>query len=892
MKRPLQLPLAIALALGGTNALALGLGPVHVKSRLNEPLNAEIPVIQGSAGEAEGLLVNLAAAEDFERVGIRSRPGIPLEFSVIKGANGDPVIKVTSTEPVRVTYLDFLIEANWPKGRLLREYTLLLDPPVTAPVRSAVAEAAPASAREPATTQPLRESRGSPVAAAPRAGKPAPAPKAEKAGSDEYGPVAAGETLSAVARATRPDANVNQTMLALLKHNPNAFYKDNINALKRGAILRVPSTDEIKAIGSVAEAAAQVQAQVEDWRGGRATPTRVADTGADQPAAASPAKAPKASAGNSRDGGEHLALVPPKAGRDSLAMADRPGAGAGSPAASSELKAELARAKEALTSKDQEAGELKSRVKELEALTTKNDRLLSLKDSEIAELQQKLRELQAKSAAPATPDKAAATAVPAAAPVAATATPPKADAKIDKRDIWGDAGAAAPKATEAKSGETKPPGETKPNEAKSEEAKPEAKPAEATTEAKPADGGSAEPKPGDAAPQSSAAPAAATTTTTPLPATPATTTVAPKKPAAKAAPAGAWYDAPWVLPGALGGGVLLLALGALGLRKRKQAQPTRESIATAFGDSPLGAAAEGSFAAEEAKLREQLRDDPSNIGLYLELLSLYYAERDVVRFEEAAREMHAHVVDPYQPEWLEAQAMGQELAPHNPLFAGAAGSGDEADGPDPYAETAQHAAFEQDEDLDLMQPPAAPVAGRADEVTFDFGVSAPAEMDHASLAEATTFDFGAPDAAASSAVSEVAFDAEATTFGFGTPTAPAAASGAADTLDEPFSFDDLPPLEFDLPVAAAAAAAPTASAPAHDLAGVATAVDVPAPSTPAVRDDDIFAGEDAVATKLDLARAYMDMGDPEGARSMLEEVLVEGNDTQKGEAQRLMAELR
>ena len=90
MKRPLQLSLAIALALSGTDALALGLGTIHVNSRLNQPLDAEIPVLQGTQGEAEGLAVQLAAAEDFDRVGLnRSRLSVPLEFSVVKGNRGD-----------------------------------------------------------------------------------------------------------------------------------------------------------------------------------------------------------------------------------------------------------------------------------------------------------------------------------------------------------------------------------------------------------------------------------------------------------------------------------------------------------------------------------------------------------------------------------------------------------------------------------------------------------------------------------------------------------------------------------------------------------------------------------------------------------------------------------
>ena len=188
MKRPLQLPLAIALALGGTNAFALGLGTIHVNSKLNQPLDADIPVIQGTQGEAEGLLVQLAAAEDFDRVGLsRSRLSVPLEFSVVKGSRGDLVIKVTSKDIVREPFLDFLIEANWPKGRLLREYTVLLDPPVMAPATGKAVTSA-AKTPERTTSQPLPETKpkttapkAAPVAAAPRPEAATPSPKAAPA---------------------------------------------------------------------------------------------------------------------------------------------------------------------------------------------------------------------------------------------------------------------------------------------------------------------------------------------------------------------------------------------------------------------------------------------------------------------------------------------------------------------------------------------------------------------------------------------------------------------------------------------------------------------------------------------------------------------------------------
>lgn len=863
MKRPLQLPLAIALALGATNVLALGLGPVHVKSRLNQPLDAEIPVIEGNAHDADGLLVSLAGAEEFERVGLsRARLSVPLEFTVVKGAQGALVIKVTSKEPVRSTYLDFLVEANWTKGRLLREYTVLLDPPVTAPATRSATTAALAESPGTVTIAQHTKATDRAVAAAPT---PEPAPRANakpareastsKVSKGKYGPVDAGGTLSEVARATRPGtgANVDQMMLALLKNNPHAFYKDNINALKRGAILRVPSADEIKAAGSASDAAAQVRAQVEDWRGGRAAPTLVADAGSKSsaPSPVASKKSATAGASASKTAGERLELVPPKAGNDTLAMADKPGNGAGGAAATSELKSELARTKESLTTREQESGELKSKVKELEDLNGKNDRLLSLKNSEIADLQQKLKQLQEKSATqPAKPVTAtpAPTAVPAPAkaaelaPLAATAVAPaavplttatkaaestKPDKQADKKDIWG--GANAPVAAI-------PPAAGKSPEANA----PATKPVPAA-----ASGPVSTTVPLAESPPTTAMPQPATTQTPP--AAPAVAKVAPKPitPAvAKPTPivAAPWYEQPWVKPSALGAGVLLLLAGLLGLRKRQSA-PTvgRSSIAHAFGDSPLSsggsAATSDAVEAEEADLREQLHHDPANVGLHLELLSLYYAERDVARFEDQAAEMREHVVDLHQPEWQEAQAMGQELAPDNSLFAGAA----HYDGIDATTATAH---------TDTFEPHA-----------FE---------DHATLDPDHDVHTAASDYNAAHLEADHAFDPDRTEPTYAQVGMPVHTQSPVD--ERAFAFDDLPPLvpaPMDETTTAAAASAPMAHI-----------------------DEDDFAGGDAIGTKLDLAKAYMDMGDPEGARSMLEEVVAEGNDVQKAEAHRLMADIR
>lgn len=283
------------------------------------------------------------------------------------------------------------------------------------------------------------------------------------------------------------------------------------------------------------------------------------------------------------------------------------------------------------------------------------------------------------------------------------------------------------------------------------------------------------------------------------------------------------------------------------MRKRKVApvDAGRGSIAGAFGDSPFGgpddAAALSAHEAEESKLRELLQHDPHNVGLHLELLSLYYAERDVAKFEYAAADMHGYVTDPHQPEWLEAQAMGQELAPHNPLFSGAA----------------------HYDDVDTAF---------ADNPTVQHGNT---HDDDAFATPAYRTELPAPPHAADHLDSDLAFDLDDSHLG----TPPAAPVHVAK--HESFDFD-LPPLDLDTPPPAL---------PAHN--GHDLHAHTPAAAPPAARlDDDYFPGEDAVGTKLDLAKAYMDMGDPEGARSMLEEVVAEGSDAQKAEAHRLMAEIR
>jgi pilus assembly protein FimV len=888
MSGPSKLSLAIALALIGGNAFALGLGSIQVKSGLNQPLNAEIPVSTESAAEANGLIVGLASAEDFTRVGLnRTRVSVPIDFAVTTDGRGQSIIKLTTKDIVREPFLDLLVEVNWPKGKLLREYTVLLDPPVTAPVRGSSATSAPAKEAAPAPAQKLAEEKQpkpKPTAvkpprtvAAEAKPKPAPSPKAPApapsaapkhvASAGDYGPVAEGETLSEVARATKPDdaTNVNQMMLALLKNNPNAFYKDNINALKRGAILRIPSSDEIKSTGTSMAAAAAVRDQNASWSGNAAVakPTVVANAGA--PKSAAPPKPEKVAAAKPS---EHLALVPPRAGKDSQSTADHPGPSTGT-GTSAETKAELTRTKEALASREQEATELRSRVKQLEDLNGKDQRLLSLKESEIADLQNKLKQLQASkpaTTATTTPPPTAAVTKPAEttpAPVtkpAETAAKPadtsgKTEPKLTAQDIWGDISAtgktpAAKPGTPATSATTPAPASTAPAAAT-----PVA-PTTTPSTTSPASSSTTAASTSATTPKSDATPSttpSASTATTPTP-TPATTSVTttpvttpvtsapvsitanpPVKPATPAAKPTAlppieqpWYQNNTAL---LAGGAGLLLIGLLALM-RFMRKPKPVLMPVGPGEADMHAMS----GEDEHHLLDALAQHPGDPQLSLELLSLYYAQHDAGKFEAAAEAMYAHISDPTQPEWQQVRAMGEQLCPHNPLFGGN----------DNFAGAATHAHEDHTgfghlgdahhEDAFDLDTHGAHDAKPSAEDNFDFDLT-----DHA---------------AAGTVIPAHEMDFSQQTI-VGHPTPPPAP----------------PPPAFQAPparVAPAPAPAPVAAKPAEDF----------------------FAGEDAIGTKLDLAKAYLDMGDPEGARSMLDEVMAEGNDAQKGEARKLLAEIR
>src|SRR5579859_3700611 len=419
----------MACLLSPSLSWALGLGEIHLNSSLNEPMNAEIDLIAAGPEELGALRAALAPKDAFTRYGIERPPFLStITFKVAKSKDGRDVLQVRSTDSIPEPFVTFLVEVNWARGRLMREYTVLLDPPVytpgerastaapvaaattapapTPPARSAPVPAAASPAAAPATPSSdaatsspaprhARRSSGRPGGSAASAAtppntstSPSTSPSAGSAPSasntepsslvgDTYR-VAQGDTLSKIAHSLRAGskAEIDQTMIALYRANPDAF-GGNINILRRGAVLRVPGADEIAALNQ-AEATSEVHHQMNAWRG----------------------------AGGGESGG-HLRLV-------------TPGAGGGAPGSGDSTAAKA------------EAQALRERVKDLEGQLAESHRLIDIRNSELSALQRKLGAAaspQAPQPAPSaqpkpTPPVAAAPpSAPASAPAGPTATP-------------------------------------------------------------------------------------------------------------------------------------------------------------------------------------------------------------------------------------------------------------------------------------------------------------------------------------------------------------------------------------------------------------------------------------------------------------------------------------
>lgn len=443
MKFKLHIACAALLASVVVPASALELGQIQVKSALNQPLVASIPLHPGSLSELDGLTVGLAPADDYKRAGLQiTAVDQTLRFHVTTDNNGQKLILVTSDRPITEPYLDFLVQVNTRQGKQVQEFVVLLNPVIAAPspaVQGAQAGAAvPPPAPEPVPPPPPEpqlapQPAPSPPPAPPPAAQPAPRlappplpappprpvpqlasppPQATPTGGTVS--VVYGDTLSGIAsqEARGSGATVNQMMLALKAANPEAFFRDNINDLKAGAILRIPTRDEIDRT-SIAEANAEVHRQYEAWRASRPHPATVVEGTAVEAAASATPRPGKVAPASDR-----LTLVPPSGGGGGVS--NRPGvAGGKGTEALSGVQQHLQNDRATLVSLNQANADLESRVRSLEDITAKSERLLSIKDATIAELQRKLAATRSAGTSGAGIASTAGSATP--KPVAATA---------------------------------------------------------------------------------------------------------------------------------------------------------------------------------------------------------------------------------------------------------------------------------------------------------------------------------------------------------------------------------------------------------------------------------------------------------------------------------------
>ena len=276
---------AVMFLLGGlqaTSALSLGLGALQLQSFLNEPLNASVDLLDMGGLHADEIIIRLASRDDFDKFGL-DRPYFlsSIKFEVSAQENGAASIILSSDEPVLEPYLEFILEARWPSGRLLREYTVLIDPPLFSEVETVAVSAGQRVDEIEAIPAPTKKndeviSSGTSVEIRSTDLAPDAMPQRDYTSATVLSPVPGSrymigreDTLWRIASLARPQgASVQQTMLDIQRLNPDAFVNGNINTVKAGYIVYLPSASDISS-ADAGLALAEVREQNTAWREGR-----------------------------------------------------------------------------------------------------------------------------------------------------------------------------------------------------------------------------------------------------------------------------------------------------------------------------------------------------------------------------------------------------------------------------------------------------------------------------------------------------------------------------------------------------------------------------------------------------------------------------------------------
>lgn len=375
---------------------ALGLGDITLNSALNQPLNADISIKKvGDLSKSE-ILTKLAPLKEFNRSGVdRAYFLNDIQFDVRFSDDGSANIHLATRKPVVEPFLNFILEVQWPQGKLLKEFTLLLDPPVfsqelSQPIAAPVSDASTVQTRAP-------QARTASVGDVERPVYPASV-SSQTGGSlsnaDTYGPVARNEGLWEIAKKVRPNTSltINQTMIALQEKNPNAFMRNNINLLKEGQVLRIPTAEEILR-NSYQDAVDSVKEQSQSWR--QPSPKIVqeaAEPESESQIGGNIEQAPETeSAGDGR-----LTLVSgSESGGEGTAALGATG-GEMDEGAVSALQQELAVTGETLDKTVIENENLKTQLEEINKQLDTSAELVQLKDDQIATLQKQLAALEQK----------------------------------------------------------------------------------------------------------------------------------------------------------------------------------------------------------------------------------------------------------------------------------------------------------------------------------------------------------------------------------------------------------------------------------------------------------------------------------------------------------------
>lgn len=926
------LALAATVAVGAFSpqAHALALGRITVQSALGEPLRADIDIPEITPEEAASLRATVASPEAFRAAGLEYNSAMGnLVITLQQRPGGRMFLRLTSDRSVNEPFIDLILEANWSSGRIVRDYTMLFDPPnlrPAAPAAPSVAQVPAAPVARPVAPAPLPTPAPVPPASvatpsiaarpapapAPRPAAPAPAPApvqqaaprpAAASGGARKVTVQPGDTAGRIAAANKPaSVSLDQMLVALLRSNPDAFIAGNVNRVKAGAVLDLPS--------------------------------------AEQAALVEPGEAGRTVVAQSRDFNEFRRKLAEGVPTSQVAAADRQ--------ASGRLQAKVEDKKPAAAAPDKltlSKGAVQAKAAEDKIAKERQDKEAAAR---VAELNKNIAELSklgtATSATPAAPATAAASAaskagVAIASGAAATApvAPPAATASAPAAAAAPTAVAVAPAASAVAS-----------------VAAPAAAPAVATT------------------PPASAPPAA-------------------KPPAPKPAPVPAPAPEPTLvdelldnplIPAAVAA-LLALVLGFVFYRARQRKKSTQvdssflesrlqpdsffgasggQRIDTneggptgssmVYSPSQLDAAGDVDPVAEadvylaygrdlqaEEILKEALRTNPQRVAIHGKLLEIYSKRRDAKAFEMVATEAYS-LTRGEGPEWEHICELGQDLDPSNPMYRPGGqptgGTGTVAMAAVPAAsghdfsmatathvlpsDAAQAATPSVDLDLDLDfslgdDEPSSSVNTGPDllstapmqlEPTVAFNASPEPESPSLDM------DFGggtvalppsavpdlppmvdepvrlsAPDLTLSE--NELSFSLDGLDLPAPAP-APTAASKATPPVAPP--AEDSGMIEFDMGALSLDLGTSTTASPASDalepLPSLADAAETAGSPLSTGFDD---SGSDPLVTKLALAEEFNAIGDPDGARSLAEEVVAEASGALKIRAQKFLAEL-